>query len=187
MQEPEELSVDEVLASIRDILSKELKEDFVSEPENLTEQQATSAPEAMLVAPEAAASAAVESDASETASAFVREAASEVAASASSAAVRADDAGKPFVLKNPITANGILLLTPEMRVMPADEIAFSKEKVRLALYKLSKAGADKEAEEAQLSAQIRPLLKKWIEKNMPELIERILADEIKPLLNKKKL
>lgn len=89
----------------------------------------------------------------------------------------------------------ILLLTPEMRAAAADPVMSSAtaEASADALSQLARAildhrdinmGARDVTLEAMVRQMLRPLLKEWLDRNLPYLIERLVKKEIDLMINR---
>ena len=84
----------------------------------------------------------------------------------------------------------VFVLTPQMQIGKKTPLLSkeAQEKMEQAFGKLSElADQKKEAltlNEEQIETQLRPLLKEWIDKNMPELVEKIVTTEVQRFLKK---
>lgn len=84
----------------------------------------------------------------------------------------------------------VFMLTPEMQTGKRAPLLSkeAQEKMEQAFGKLSElADQKKEAfilNQDQIENQLRPLLKEWIDKNMPDLVEKIVTREVQQFLKK---
>ena len=84
----------------------------------------------------------------------------------------------------------VFMLTPQMQRVAKSPLLSdaSQEKIQQACGKLSQLAEQKTTaltlDEAQVEKELRPLLKEWIDKNMPDLVEKIVTAEVQRFLKK---
>ena len=84
----------------------------------------------------------------------------------------------------------VFVLTPQMQIGKKAPLLSkeAQEKMEQAFVKLSELDDQKKEaltlNEAQIEMQLRPLLKEWIDKNMPDLVEKIVTREVQQFLKK---
>ncbi len=76
----------------------------------------------------------------------------------------------------------IFVLTPAMRVQE-EAVTTIQDKMKLALTKLAEQKPQKSPEEYQalVKAELQPILKDWLQEQMPALVEQALQNEINKL------